>query len=88
MDVVHVPVCFCELRRVASDEDGALALLLEGGAATSPSSITEVTAEGGVKDDSVVGEVGIDVAARAIEDGVRKLPSRRVRATRCNVGRN
>ena len=85
-DIVDIPICFGELLGIASYEDRALGLALKGCTATaSPSCVTEISTERSVKDDSVVGKVGIDVATRAIEDRVGSYPSRRVWPTRADV---
>lgn len=54
----------------------ALRLILKGcTAAASPGCVTEISTESSVEDDSVVGKVSIDIAARTVENRVRKFPT-------------
>lgn len=79
-NVVDVPECIRKLSWIATHENGAFALRRDCGTPVAPGSITKVTAECGIEHDSVILEVGIDVTARAVEDGGWQSPSRRVRA--------
>lgn len=53
---------------------------------TGPGSVAEITTESRVKNDSVVGKVGINIAARAIKARVRERPSRWVGIAIADVG--
>lgn len=87
-DGIDEPVRVLEVGRIASDVLFACGCLGRADGIGVPDLTGPLTAECGVKNNVVVHEVGIDIAAAAGEGGSGLAPVARVGATGFDIGRN